>query len=406
MRGEGMARRGARHRVVILGAQFGGLSVAHWIARLAGRDDADVVVVSAKSYAVYKPDLVFSADARPAFVRRLRVDLVAICRRLGARLLIDYALGIEPGRGRVHLAQNGALDYDSLFWATGMDYAWSRVPGAGPDSGFTCEDYAARDLATRLDRLAGGTVALVAGPLHQDPAARPALACSCDCALLEWLFPTRTHLRRTGVLGRTRFVLVTGAAAAAETFGPRGQARLREVIRASGVEVRERTAVLECRPDGLVLDGPHGRERLGASLTFWMPPTAGSALARQSGLDDGWGWVSTNEFMQHVRWPNIYAVGDLNRRTLPKHGHTAMIQARVAVRRWAAETLGARPGPAFEPRTISLAYLGGGRGLLDVTDTLQGGRSEFLLDGRVTTLAKQVFGLAYRWGRGGLPVMP
>ncbi len=401
-----MARPSTPHRVVVLGGQFGGLTVAHWLGRLAPRRRVEAVLVSPKPYAVYKPDLVMSAHADPAFVKDTRADLVAACRRLGLRLVIDYALGIDPSRGRVHLAHNGPLDYDTLFWATGMDYEWSMVPGMGPDAGFTCEDYAARHLAARLRDFDGGDVALIAGALYQDPAVRPALSCSCECALFEWLFLARSHLRRTGALARTRFVLATGAATTAETFGPRAQARVRELLQEAHVEVLERTGVLKRSADGLLLEGPGGRQRLKPALSVWMPPAAGSALARQSGLDDGWGWVATNEFMQHTAWPNIYAVGDLNRATLPKHGHFAMVQARVAVRHWAAQVLRARPGPGFRPASLGIMNMGEGRALLDFTDTLYGGSRELVLEGRLAYALKQAFGLAYRWGRGGMPVMP
>lgn len=389
---------------MVLGAHFGGLAALHWLVRLARR--CEVVVVSPKPYALYRPDLVFSARGDPAFVRPLRVDLVALCRRLGVDLVIDYALGIDAAAGRVRLAHRGMLAYDTLFWATGMDYTWDLVPGLGPDAGFMCADYAARRLAARLDRFQGGELALVAGTLRQDPSVRPALSCSCECALLEWLFLARAHLRTRGSLAHTRFVLVTGAAQVGETVGPRARARVGDLLREAGVEVLERTTAVGRDADGIVVAGPGGQRRLTPGLAVWMPPTAGSSLARASGLDDGWGWVATNAFMQHVAWPNIYAIGDLNRATLPKHGHFAMVQARVAVRHFTAEVLGAPPGPGFRPASLGILHKGYGQALLDFTDTLYGGSRELVLEGPVPYVLKQMFGLAYRWGRGGMPVMP
>jgi sulfide:quinone oxidoreductase len=400
-----MDRGSSTHRVVVLGAHFGGLAALHWLRRLAARR-VSVVLVSPKPYGLYRPDLVFSAHADPAFVRHTRIALEPLCRRLGVELLIDYALGIDAAGQRVHLAHRGPLAYDTLFWATGMDFTWSLVPGLGPDAGFMCADYAARHLAGALGRFDGGEVALLAGVLRQDPSVRPALLCTCECALFEWLFLARDRLRRTGALARTRFVLVTAAASPGETVGPRARARLDQLLAEAGVEVLVGTTAVERTVDGITLDGPGGQRRLAPKLAVWMPPTAGSTLARESGLDDGWGWVPTNEFMQHAAWPNIYAVGDLNRASLPKHGHFAMVQARIAVRHWASEVLAARPGPAFRPATLGVFQLGRGRALLYFTDTLYGGEREVLLEGPVAYAMKQAFGVAYRWGRGGLPVMP
>lgn len=400
-----MASAAGAPRVVVLGAHFGGLAAVTWLRHLAGRR-AEICLVSPKPYAVYRPALVHSARGDPSWVRSTRIDLIGFCRRYKVDLIIDYALGIDPKRQRVHLAHRGPLAYDTLFWATGRDDTWSLVPGLGADAGFLCADYAARRLAHRFARFRGGEIALVAGELRQDPALLPALWCACDCALYEWLFLARDRLRAAGLLERTRFVLVTGAESAGEALGARARARLAELLEAAGVEVLTRARAILADPDGLVLETPAGRRRLTPDLAVWMPPSAGSSLARASALDDGWGFVATNGVLQHTAWPQIYALGDLNRATLPKHGHEAMVQARVAVRHWASVTLGAAPGPTFRPQAVTVMHLGGGRALLEVADTLYGGERELVLEGRVPYLLKRAFGLAYRLGRGALPVMP
>jgi sulfide:quinone oxidoreductase len=401
-----VARGGRPPRAVVLGAQFGGLSALHWLRRLAGPAEVEVTVVSPKPYAVYKPDLVLSAAGDARFVPATRVDLVGICRRLNARLVVDWAAAIDAARARVHVLNHPPLAYDALFWATGMDYAWSSVPGLGPETGFMCEDYAARHLAARLGRLGGGDIVLVAGRLHQDPRVRPALSASCDCPLIEWGLLARAALRRRGRAAQPRIALVTAADAPGESLGPAAARRARALLAQAEIRVVARAEVLGVERGGLEVQTPAGRLRLPSDVSVWMPPVAGSDLARRSALDDGYGWVETDAHLRHVRWPDIYALGDLNRATLPKLGHSAMVEARVAVGHWLARLRGRRSPPPYRRSVLAVMQTGGGRALFDWHDTLYGGRRELWFEGRTAYALKQGFGLAYRLGRGGLPIMP
>ncbi|MCL6595394.1 MAG: FAD-dependent oxidoreductase [Firmicutes bacterium] len=390
-----------RVRVVVLGAHFGGLAVLHWLHRLVAKA-VDVVVVAAKPYAVFKPDLVFSAYARPRFVGAARIDLSDVCRRLGVRLVVDYALAVEPDLRRVRLANRPPLPYDVLFLATGMDWAWELIPGLGPETGFLCEDYASRHVAARMAGWRGGRIALWAGPLVQGPASPPAPT-ACECPLVEWVLMAHGHLRSQGRRTATRFALVTPARALGEELGPRAQARVAAHLAGAGVQVVTGARVREVTADGVVFESADGRvRRMRPDLSVWMPPAAGSALARRSGLDDGWGWVPTDGHMRHVALPDLYAVGDINAVTVPKRGHTAMVQARVAVHHL-ARRLGRRvQAPPYRPSSLSLLHLGGGRALLDWTQ----GRQEVMWEGRGPHLLKRAFSWAYRRGGGGLPLMP
>lgn len=393
-------------RVLVLGAQFGGLTVLHRLARRCRRGDLRVTVVAPLPYAVYRPDLVLCASGRSGFVKTLRIDLVRVCRRLGVELMVDYAVGVDPCGQRVHVLAHPPIPYDVLFLATGMDRAWEAVPGLGPEHGFVCEDYAARHVAQRLAGWTGGTLLLAAGPLQQDPRQRPQLVASREGPLYELALLCAAHWARTGQPRNSRIVLITRAPVVGQELGPRGQTILSERLARAGIDTVTDAMVRQVEPHRVVAATPHGDRQWRPDLMVWTPPTAGSRLARASGLDDGWGWVATNEYLQHPKWPNIYAVGDLNRQTLPKLGHAAMVQARVAVQHWWAQASGASAPRPYRPRVVSLMYLGQGEALGTRHDLLYGGDLEQTIVGPVPYWIKQGFGRAYRFGSGALPIMP
>jgi sulfide:quinone oxidoreductase len=142
-----------------------------------------------------------------------------------------------------------------------------------------------------------------------------------------------------------------------------------------------------------------------ADQMIWIPPYHGSQLARISGLDDGWGWIPTDLYCRHEKWSNIYAVGDINATALPKSGHIAMLQARIAVHAlWAA--MHHKPARPFTPYLLHVMWMGQGRGLFTLSDTLYGGSREWVYFGAPAALAKTAFNLGYRYFSGWMPIMP
>lgn len=390
------------HHVVILGGRFAGLAALHWIRRLAGHRSIRLYLVTPEEESVYRPDLVWAARAQPDFVRRTRFPLSNLCRMLDATLILDRAIGIDAQTQTVYLAGRTPLRYDTLFWATGLDWAWELVPGLGPARGFVCEDYAARHTALRLQQHPQGSFVVAAGPLRQDPAKIPNLATTFDGPLYEmallWAYRKPRSARN-----HHRISLVTPASMVGQELGPKGRAVLLPLLKKAHIDIHTGATVDGVEADAIWL---RGSGRLPAQTMVWMPPSAGSRLARDSGLDDGWGWVPTREHLQHRQWTNIYAIGDLNRATLPKLGHTAMVQARVAVHHWWA-TFNHEPlPPPYHPTMVSIMEIGQGRGLLTIQDVLYGGSREWVSVGRIPALTKHLFGRLYRRGYGGLTIMP
>jgi len=391
-----------RHRVVIVGAQFGGLAALAWVRRLAGKHRVDVTVIAPRETAVYRPDLVHATRGRPDFVRAARFEVAGYLRALGAAWVQDRVVGIDAKAATIHFMTEPPRRYDTLFWATGMDWAWELVPGLRPSARYICDDYAARATADAFSRAVPKQLVLAAGPMVANPRSLPSLPSSCECPLYETALLYRAHAARNPG-GAPHIVLATPAPEVGYDLGPRGRAVLAHVLAEADIEVVPNVAYEGVDAGGLWL---RGHQRLEADLAVWMPPTAGSRLARDSGLDDGYGWVPGNEYLQHPLWPNIYAIGDLSARTLPKMGHIAMVQARVAVNHWWSVLEKRSPPAPYTPLMAEVLETGHGRGLLTIQDVLYGGKREWVWHSGPSLAAKQLFGWAYRRGHGALPIMP
>ncbi|MCL6564653.1 MAG: FAD-dependent oxidoreductase, partial [Firmicutes bacterium] len=378
-------------RAVVLGSRFGGLATLTWLRRTFPSQRLEITVVDQWTEMVYRPGLVHAGMANPRQLERYRFSLLPLWRRLGARGIHDTVFTVDPSRRRVVLASYPEIAYDVLFVATGVDPGWEEIAGLSPHRGGICEMHLARHTANWLQRWAGGTLLFAAGPLCLPQAGKTVPSVGCECPLLEVTLLTDAWLRRRGLRARTKLILATPAAAVGEEGGPKAQAYLARLLRQREVEVLTGAEFRRVAEDAVQI----GERWVQADAMVWIPPYAGSALARRSGLADASGFIPVNGFGQHPDWPEVYAVGDIARTTGPKSGHAAMVQARVAVLHWAS-TVTHRPPPApYRPLTLWAMELGQGQGLLVVSDVFWGGRREFFYAGRLPVALKRLFNQAY-----------
>lgn len=391
-----------RYAVVVLGARFGGLTVVQWLAHMGRRGEFSVTVVDPQAVSVFRPGLVAAMHGKPAALQSLRLPVATVCRRLGARWIQDWVVRIDPGAQKIHLASHRPLSYDVCFWATGADASWEAVSGLGPEWGGICELPLARHTAQRLSTWHGGRWVFASGPLVQDPAQMPAVKAALDSAPVEAALIADMTLRRTRRRADTDLVILTPGPVAGEWLGAKSQALLARELKRRRIQVLTGVKYRHVAAGRIVL----ADRILQTDAMTWIPAYNGSWLARVSGLDDGWGWVPTHPWGQHLDWPTLYAVGDLRRDGLPKLAHRAMQQARGAVRHWMAVVRHEKPPQTPAPSVLHVMNFGGGRGLFTAQNTLFGGNTDWASVGRWPAWSKSLLTASYLWGGGWLPVMP
>src|SRR6266850_5591108 len=108
-----------RHRVLIVGGGFGGLYAAK---ALGGDDRVAVTVVDRRNHFLFTPLLyqVATGAVSPGDIAQPLRSILR--RRRNTTVLLGEAVGIDPVRRQVTLADGGPIEYDSLIVAVGARF--------------------------------------------------------------------------------------------------------------------------------------------------------------------------------------------------------------------------------------------------------------------------------------------
>src|SRR6202047_4306273 len=262
----GQARPTAAHRVVIVGAGFGGLETAH---RLKGAP-VSITLVDRRNHHLFQPLLYQVATASLATseiawpIRLLPRD------RPEVTTLFATVSGVDADNKRVLLDDDDALPYDTLVLATGARHAyfghdeWEPfAPGLK-----TLED------ATTLRRRI--LVAFERAERETDPQRRAALltfvivgagptGVELAGTIAELAHDTLAPDFRNIDTHKARVVLIEAGPRVLAGFADELSAYAQRSLESFGVEVVLGKAVTDCNADGVV----YGGQRLQAKTLIW-----------------------------------------------------------------------------------------------------------------------------------------
>jgi len=109
-----------RHRIVIVGAGFGGLEA---VKRLKGAA-ADIVLIDQRNHHLFQP-LLYQAATASLTPADIAWPIRAIVRhRPEVTTLLARVTGVDPARRQVRLSDGGSIPYDTLILATGARHAY------------------------------------------------------------------------------------------------------------------------------------------------------------------------------------------------------------------------------------------------------------------------------------------
>ncbi|WP_053960339.1 NAD(P)/FAD-dependent oxidoreductase [Sulfobacillus thermosulfidooxidans] len=389
------------HKVVVLGSRFGGSATAYWLHKLFSHHEIDVTIVDQWPMMTYRPAMVMAAAGHPHIADQWHIHMARKYEQAGFHFIRDTIFKIDPSSQQVILTGHPPLTYDTLFVATGSDPGWATIKGLGPQRSGVCEDYLARNTGYAVHNPIHHIVIGI-GCLHQSPYDPIQLQASLDVPGFEVGFLLDAWLAKQNRRKGTAITILTPAGVPGESLGPKSQEFLLKELKRRDIHLITHAQYDRVTRSSIILKN---RVTLEADRMIWVPPYPGSELLRLSGLDDGYGWMPTNEYCRHERWPNIYAVGDVNRSALPKLGHIAMLQARTAVHAFWAERKHKTSKP-YNPYILHVMWLGHGKGIFTLSDTLYGGKRQWVNVGRMAAASKSVFNWSYRIFAGWMPIMP
>lgn len=320
-----------RARIVILGAGAAGLATA---ARLAQRlEGAEITLLDRRREHLYQPGftLVAAGLRGPGYVVSTTAEYVA----RGVRLVEEAGAEIDPVAKVVITDAGRRLAYDFLVVATGLalDYAAiegmdvSRIGHDGLGSVYAGPAQAEatwRAMSAFADR---GGVALFG---------RPETEMKCAGAPLKYAFLTDDRLRRRGNRGRAE--LIYNAQTTSLFSVPIVAEKVRMLFEQRGVKVNHSHVLkaIDLSRRIATFETPQGRKEYGYDFINVIPPMRAPEVVRnsplpwQSGPWAGDGWVEVDRHtLRHVRFPEVFAVGDVA--GVPKGKTAASVKWQVPV---------------------------------------------------------------------------
>ncbi len=335
-------------RTLILGAGFGGLTVATELRELLGSDAEHEIVL---------------VDRRPHFLMGLRklwalVGLGSLeegsrprerLARRGFRFVQEQVRTIDPGR-RAAETDSGWIEADHLVVALGAEPRPDLVPGLAEHGHNVWEAAAVPALKEALDGLDEGRIAImIAGVPYTCPPA------PYECAML-----LDGHLREQGRRDRIRLSVTTLQPLLMPNAGVEGSRWLGEQLDARQIEHRTGRRVERVEADRVVY--PDGE--LPFHLLIGVPPHRPPAVVAESGLTGEALWVTVDPGTLRTFYDGVYAIGDVtmiklaNGLPLPKAGVMAELEGRIVASAIAAELRGAEPPAPFDGQGFCFMEMG------------------------------------------------
>ena len=297
-----------KHRVVIIGGGFGGLSAAQ---QLKGADVA-VTLIDKRNHHLFQP-LLYQVATASLGASEVAWPIRHLLRnRPEVTTLLGNVTGVDAKARLVQLEDGAAVPYDSLILATGAQHAyfghddWEPfAPGLK-----TLED--ASSIRRKL------LVAFEQAEREADPAKRAALmtfviigagptGVELAGAIVELARITLRHEFRNIRPSEARIVLIESGDRVLGNFDKDLSAYSHKALERLGVEVRLGQPVTGVNADGVVFDG----QTLAAKTILWAAGVLASPAAKWLGVEaDRAGRIKIEPDLTVPGHAEIFAIGD------------------------------------------------------------------------------------------------
>ena len=328
-------------RVVIVGGGYGGATVAKYLA-MWGNGALDITLVEPNTAFVSCPlsNLVLGGSKQ---IADLTVSYEGLVKR-GVRVIAETATAVDPLRQTVRIRDQRELPYDRLVLSPGIDFMYDQVQGLGSPEAQAKVLHAWKAgpqtvaLRQQIEAMRDGGVYVVSIPKapYRCPPGPYERACQ-----VAWYFKRAKPRSKVLILdGNEDVVSKKGLFMKAWNEDYKGIVEYRPNHVLTGVDAATLTAKFEVADD------------VRADVLNVVPPQRAGAIAAQAGVitaNNRWCEVNFLTF-ESIKMPRIHVLGDAIQVAplMPKSGHMANQQAKVA----AAAILNAFAGQAPNPAPV------------------------------------------------------
>lgn len=313
----------AHHQVLVIGGGTAGLTVAAMLRNKPNPPGVTIVDPSEKHY--YQP--IWTLVGAGVFPKEVSERLEADYIPSGADWIKDSVATFDPDNNSITLASGESHTYDVLVVAAGIQIDWAKIPGlqesVGKKGTGVCSNYAYETVDSTFENIRSlkkGTALFT----------HPSTPIKCGGAPIKITYLAADYWRRNGISAQIKKKFIK---AGPGIFGVKKYAdSLTKVADRYGIERVWKTDLVELRPDKKEAVFRHretGEETVEQyDMIHVTPPMSAPDFIKNSPLAGSKGWVEVDkETTQHVRYSNVFALGDCSNLPTSKTGAAIRKQA-------------------------------------------------------------------------------
>jgi sulfide:quinone oxidoreductase len=347
-----------KQHIVIVGGGTAGITVAAQLARALAPSDITIIEPSDKHY--YQP--LWTLVGGGVFPKQQSERSEASVIPRGVTWLRDAVSDFLPHENAVFTRDGKKIQYEYLVVAPGLQLDCDKVIGLKESLGRegVCSNYA-YDVVDKtwefIRTFTGGTAIFT----------HPSTPIKCGGAPQKIMYLAEHAFRKAGVRNNAEIIFMSGQPTIFTS--PHYARALEKIVQERKIETRFKHDLREIRPDKkeAVFQRLDTNEQvvLPYTLLHVTPPMSAPDVIKRSPLANDAGWVEVNkETLQHVRYPNIFSLGDASSLPTSKTGAAIRKQAPVVVKNLLATMQGKTPVERYDGYTSCPLVTGYGRLIL------------------------------------------
>ncbi len=340
-----MKAESSHYKILIIGGGNAGISIAARLRR-ARQDEVAIIEPSDKHY--YQPLWTLVGGGCAPAKETVRDQAKVIPK--GVHWIQERATDIDPNNQTVSISSGELIRYDYLVVAPGIQLDWDKIPGLsrtlGKDGVSSNYDY---DLAPKtwefLKDLRRGTAlfTMPSGPIK------------CPGAAQKIAYLAAHYWQQQGVLDDIHVVLVLPTPTLFPV--PEFSVVLEKVVERYGIDVRFNHELVEVNPEAREAtlmnrkEGSSEKVTIPYNMIHVVPPQSAPDWIKKSALAtaEPTGYVDVDKHThQHVRWPNVFSLGDAGSTPNSKTGAAIRKQAPVLTKNLLSVMNGKDPSTEYD----------------------------------------------------------